>query len=86
MKDDVLLIDRALKAFADIANSLTHGANTTKGSRNIHPHYPHPVDTEIPLWIGCARIETQIWVSAGEMDVQNLSLDLSPACQQDCQP
>jgi hypothetical protein len=24
MKDDVLLIDRALRAFADIANSLTH--------------------------------------------------------------
>jgi hypothetical protein len=30
MKDDVLLIDRALKAFADIANSLTHGREHNK--------------------------------------------------------
>jgi hypothetical protein len=43
MKDDVLLISQALKAFADIANILT-----SKGKRN-------PKESQIPspLFTGC---------------------------------
>jgi hypothetical protein len=43
MKDDVLLISQALKAFADIANILT-----SKGKRN-------PTESQIssPLFTGC---------------------------------
>jgi hypothetical protein len=41
MKDDVLLISQALKAFADIANILT-----SKGKRNpMESHIPSPLFT-----------------------------------------
>ena len=41
MKDDVLLIDRALKAFADIANSLTNGREHNEGESQ----YSSPLST-----------------------------------------
>jgi hypothetical protein len=39
----------------------------------------------LPLWIDCARIERLFGDSGEDRVGENLSLDLSPAYQQDCE-
>lgn len=72
----------ALGGFTSLANSLTLTAFRLPTIRFFCPHYSQPVQSALPMWTICARIEDGIAGSGNENRGEVLSLDLSPACQQ----